>query len=169
MGCLSKTLSPRTAFDAQLFVERGFPNTLGFSHIQRQTAVIGTEHIHPIQTLDQTAKHNSGKQEYLVQTLHGLACLFQTSSDILKNFSVVFSMFIVSCIRSHVPQLCTYGFQIGTRCCGRSNRVLRVHNSMRPAVQHMRSRGRSFLRLRPRGRHAKGDHTTERSLLPCSR
>jgi hypothetical protein len=81
-GCLSKSLSPRTAFDAQLFVDLGLPKTLGFNQIQRQIKVIGIMHIHPIQALDQTAKHKSGKHGYRVQTLHGFECLCQTSSDI---------------------------------------------------------------------------------------
>ena len=90
--CLSKTRSPSTAFEAQLFVDFGLLKTLGFIHIQRQTKKIGITHIQPIQTLDQAAKHKSGRHEYRVKTLHGLACFCQTSSDIWKSFSVVLSM-----------------------------------------------------------------------------
>ncbi|GAI21610.1 unnamed protein product, partial [marine sediment metagenome] len=44
------------------------------------------------QTLLQNAKTNIGSTEYLVQTLNGLACLSQTSSDIEKTLAITFSI-----------------------------------------------------------------------------
>jgi len=91
-GCLSKTRSPRTAFEAQLFVVLGLLKTLGFNHIQRQIREIGMRLSQSIHILDQTARHKSGRQKYRDHTLQGLACLCQTSSDIWKIFSILASI-----------------------------------------------------------------------------
>ncbi len=47
---------------------------------------------HPSQALLQNAKTNIGRTEYLVQTLSGLACLSQTSSDMEKTLAINFSI-----------------------------------------------------------------------------
>ena len=50
---------------------------------------IGMREYMPIHSLDQTARMNKGRQEYLVQTLQGFAWRSQTSSVMEKSFSIV--------------------------------------------------------------------------------
>lgn len=84
IGILSrfrKTRSPRTALDAQLPVDAGFPKMTGFRNIHTIDTPPGIKHHQPIQTLVQNANMMNGNTENRVQTLIGLACLIQFSSD----------------------------------------------------------------------------------------
>ena len=85
---LNQTRSPKTAFDAQLFVDFGFGNSRGLIQTQPKAATTHTIDHHRSQTLLQNAKTNIGSTEYRVQTLNGLACLSQTLSDIEKTFAI---------------------------------------------------------------------------------
>jgi len=80
--------------DAQLFVDLGFGKSTGLKNIQASDTIIGTRDHHPIQTRLQKAKIINGNAEYLVHTLHGLACFIQLSSVRLKILAILFSSVI---------------------------------------------------------------------------
>ena len=71
------TRSPRTDFDAQLFVDLAFLKNTGLKNIQAREAAAGIAHHQPIQTLLQKASTIRGSTEYRVHTLHGFACFIQ--------------------------------------------------------------------------------------------
>jgi hypothetical protein len=68
----SQIRSPKTPFEAQLFVDRGLGKMRGFSHIHRNAAEIGMSAHQPIHTRVQDARTSRGKAVKCVQTLQGL-------------------------------------------------------------------------------------------------
>src|SRR5690606_8114541 len=85
------TLSPRTALEAQFFVDFGFLKSTGLKNIQSSDSKPGTKHHHPIHTLLQKLNTIMGSTEYLVQTLIGLECFIQFSSERLNRFAIFLS------------------------------------------------------------------------------
>jgi hypothetical protein len=68
----SQTRSPRTALDAQLFVDKGGLKILGLSHSQRIESEIGINTHLANHLRDQIEAISSGRAAYRVQTLQGL-------------------------------------------------------------------------------------------------
>src|SRR5690606_4864785 len=78
------TRSPRTAFDAQLSVERGAAKMRGLSHAHRAPSAPSANAQCPIHTRLHAASTRTGNTVLRVHTLHGLACRFHASS-LMRN------------------------------------------------------------------------------------
>jgi len=99
IGTLSRfthTLSPKTPFEAQLLVDLGGENILGFTYIQIKPKITRIIEYHPNTTLLHKARTSIGVTVLLVTTLQGLECLFQVLSSILKEELIFLSKVILS-------------------------------------------------------------------------
>lgn len=80
--------SPNTALDAQLSVDFGLENIRGFIHIQKTAGIVKQKDQGPIHFRLQIASIRMGNAVNRVQTLHGLACFSQVSSNIKKSLAI---------------------------------------------------------------------------------